>query len=102
FDSFKAKHNDSSIHALGLGIGLHTGEAAIGNVGSERVMSYTVIGDTVNIARRLQQQAPSGTILLSQSSYEALENRIAAKRLAPLKLLGRNEPVTVYQVLSLK
>lgn len=95
-----AEFDDDTIQQLGLGIGLNTGEAAVGNVGSERVMHYTVIGDTVNIAQRLQQVAPSGHSFISATTYQLVQEVVDVKQLAPLKLAGRNEPVIAYDLLD--
>lgn len=92
--------HDNAFTNLGLGIGLHTGDAAVGNVGSEQAMNYTVIGDTVNIARRLQQQAPAGHILISEDTYLAIEGRVNAELLEPLMVAGKSEPLRAYRVLN--
>lgn len=102
FQRICARWSEPSIQRLGLGIGMHTGEAAIGNVGSEHVMSYTVIGDAVNIARRLQQNAPPGSILISKSTYHEVQQHVEAEMLSPMKVAGRTEPVLVYQLLKVK
>lgn len=81
---------------LHLGIGLHSGEATVGNVGSETLMDYTVIGDTVNVASRLQNEAQGGEILISEATYALVKDRYAARRLGPRAIHGRSEPVTVY------
>jgi class 3 adenylate cyclase len=82
---------------LDLGIGLHTGEAVVGNVGSEKVMDYTVIGDTVNVAKRLQDVAQGGEILISEATYTQVRG-IRGSRLPDISLAGRQEPITVYRV----
>jgi adenylate cyclase len=58
----------AAMQGLGLGIGMHTGEAIVGNIGSERVMDYTVVGDTVNVAKRLQEAALAGQTLVSEAT----------------------------------
>jgi adenylate cyclase len=82
---------------LSLGIGLHTGEAVVGNIGSESVMDYTVVGDVVNVAKRLQEAAAGGEILVTEATYRHLQ-AVDAERLMPIRLAGRSEPITVYQV----
>ncbi|MEK7328059.1 MAG: adenylate/guanylate cyclase domain-containing protein [Chloroflexota bacterium] len=83
---------------LGLGIGLNSGEATVGNIGSEKVMDYTVIGDTVNVARRLQEIAGRGEVLISDSTYQQVKDQVRAERKAEQTLHGRREPVIVYSV----
>jgi adenylate cyclase len=87
----------AAMQDLGLGIGIHSGEAIVGNIGSDRVMDYTVIGDTVNIAKRLQEVAQAGQTLVSQATL-LLVPGVAARRLEPLELPGRQEPVLAYVV----
>lgn len=82
---------------LGLSIGLHSGEAIIGNIGSEKVMDYTVIGDTVNVAKRLQERAEGGIILLSKATYEQIEG-IKAEKLPAIRLPGRRESIHAYRI----
>jgi class 3 adenylate cyclase len=88
---------DIDLEGLGLGIGLHSGEAIVGNIGSEKVMDYTVVGDVVNVAQRLQESAESGQIMLSEASYQELQG-VEADRLKPVKLPGRQEKVTPYLI----
>jgi class 3 adenylate cyclase len=82
---------------LGLGIGLHSGEAIVGNIGSEKVMDYTVVGDVVNVAKRLQEQAEGGQILLSMATYDQA-HKVKAERLEPIQVIGRREPIAAYLI----
>jgi adenylate cyclase len=85
--------------AFGLGIGVSTGPVAAALLGSEERLEYTVVGDTVNLAQRLQDQArPAGRIVLSDATYAALRGPIDAKRLDPLKVKGREAPVGAYVI----
>ncbi|MBC7812173.1 MAG: response regulator, partial [Burkholderiales bacterium] len=102
FAQIQAKIAPHSSQRLGLGIGLHSGDAAVGNVGSERVMNYTVIGDTVNTAKRIQQRASDGMILISEATYALVSDHISAMRLEPIKVKGKREPLTIYNVTGLK
>lgn len=96
------KAKTPGIEKLGLGIGLHTGEVAIGNVGSERVMSYSVIGDVVNTARRIQQTASGGTTLLSEKTYRLVEPLIEAERLDARMFSGKSEAIVVYRLTNVR
>ena len=85
-----------------LEMGLHIGEAVVGNVGSEQAMNYTVIGDVVNTAHRLQEAANGGQILISDDIYQEIGEMLDAKKLEPHILPGKRDPLIVYQVNGVK
>ena len=87
---------------LMMGIGIHTGEAALGLVGTEKRMEYTAIGDSVNIAKRLQENALPDQILISDRLYRLVKEEVTVKRLATAQLKGKQHPVDVYEVVGLK
>jgi class 3 adenylate cyclase/DNA-binding NarL/FixJ family response regulator len=85
--------------AFGLGIGVSTGPVAAALLGSEERLEYTVVGDTVNLAQRLEDRArPAGRIVLSEATYGALRTPVDAQRLAPLRVKGREAPVSAYVI----
>ncbi len=83
----------------GLGVGVHFGELIVGNIGSERVMDYTVIGDTVNIARRLQEAANPGEVLVSEAVLAQVPGAVAVP-LPPRLLEGKTAPFPVFALQS--
>ncbi len=83
---------------LGLGIGINAGPVIVGNIGSEKFMDYTVIGDAVNVAARLQAVAEPGQILVTDTIYELLNENLAVESVAPLTLRGRQQAVRVYRL----
>lgn len=82
-----------------LGIGLSTGKAAAALLGSEERLEYTLVGDTVNLAQRLQEMArPGGQTILSEATWESLSEAPPATPLPPELVKGRAAPVTTYRI----
>jgi class 3 adenylate cyclase len=87
--------------STGIGIGIASGEAIIGNVGSPHYMSYTIIGDAVNTAARLMQMAKAGELLISAPVYEAVRGALPSKGVVArgdVALRGKAEVTAVYAV----
>jgi adenylate cyclase len=88
--------------ALHFGFGVNTGDAVVGNVGSEALMNYTAIGDAVNLAFRLQEQAEPQQILMSRATYDRVKNAVEARSLGRMRFRRRAKEAEVYEALSLK
>jgi PAS domain S-box-containing protein len=85
---------------LYLKFGINTGEAVAGNVGGEEQMDYTLIGDAVNLSRRLQENAEGDQILLGVNTDELVRDRVRVNRLPPLQVKGREAFAQVYEVID--
>src|SRR5207237_4857499 len=81
-----------------LGLGLSTGRVAGALLGSAERLEYTIVGDTVNLAQRLQQWANPGETVLSEPTYEALSVGVDAERLKPASVKGRLAAVAAYRI----
>jgi class 3 adenylate cyclase len=95
YDQFDAPYR------MRINFGIHTGMAIVGNVGTPQIMDFTAVGDTVNLAARLQDISDEGQILISLSTYEKIADHVAAEPVGYLDIKGRQEPVMAYSVLEL-
>src|SRR5712692_4244583 len=84
---------------FGLGIGVSTGSVAAALLGSEERVEYTLVGDTVNLAQRLQDLArPSGRIVINESTHAALHSEFDVVALDETTVKGRQTPVRAYRI----
>jgi len=86
--------------AIGVGMGINTGDVTVGNLGSPEFLDYTVIGDTVNLACRLEQNAKAGDILITQATCDEIKDTVEVERMEPIRVKGKSEPVAVYRVVG--
>ncbi len=83
---------------VSFGIGVNCGDAIVGNIGCSSRMDYTAIGDTVNVAARLEANAKPDQILVSQSVMDVISPYVASTLIGPLALKGKTKTVTVYEI----
>jgi adenylate cyclase len=96
--SVNERWEDEGLPAFGLGLGLSTGEVAAALLGSEERLEYTVVGDTVNLAQRLQQFAAAGETVLSEATWRAATGHLEGEALPPQLVKGRDTPVIAYKL----
>jgi adenylate cyclase len=89
---------EEGLPEIGVGVGLHTGEAVVGYIGSERRSEYTAIGDTVNTASRLESNSKGGQILVSEATQADARSRYKMEPREPIYVKNRIQPVPLFEV----
>lgn len=97
-DELNALRTQAGKPLFELGIGIATGEAVAGYIGSPDRMEFTVIGDRVNTARRLCSIAEPGQVIVSQATYEEVQGHVKVRPIGTVVLKGKEEPVHAYEV----
>lgn len=81
-----------------FGIGINTGPAVFGNIGSKTRMDYTAIGDTVNTAARLESNTQPGQIIMSETTYQQVKDHVVVTPLGEIKVKGKEQGIPIYQL----
>jgi adenylate cyclase len=85
-----------------VGIGVNTGTVVTGAIGSSRALQYTAIGDAVNTASRLCSIATADQVLLSETTYQKVMDRVAAVRLPPVRVKNKAEELRIWNAVGLR
>ena len=95
-------HQEQGID-LNVRIGLHSGWVVVGGIGTnDQVLNYTAIGDTVNLAHRIEESAPPGAILISETVFKQVRALIECQQITSLLPKGVGHPVIAYRVMGLR
>lgn len=89
-------------YRMQVNFGIHTGPAVVGNVGAPNLMNFTAVGDTVNLAARLQDMSSGGRILISEACYNHIDAPLKLTPIGYQAVKGRTEAVMIYEVLELE
>ncbi len=99
----QASWKQRNLPSIDIGIGLNTGSAVVGNMGSSQRMDYTCMGDTINLGSRLEGSNKTyGTnIIISEYTYERVKDRVYARELDLVQVKGKTHPVRIYELIGL-
>jgi adenylate cyclase len=93
-----AEHRRAGLPDVEMGIGVHTGEVVVGNIGSHRRAKYGVVGSHVNLTSRIQSYTIGGQILISEATRQAVEPLVKLSRQMEVEAKGIAEPITLYEL----
>jgi len=83
-------------------VGLNTGPALVGNIGAAAIRNFSAVGDTTNLAARLQTYAPEGSVVIGASTYELIREHAIVRPLGSPELKGKSQAVEVYELIGLR
>ena len=105
-DTLQARWAAEGREPFRMGVGINTGEMVVGNLGSEQLFDYTVVGDGVNLAARLEslnkEYKTTNPIIISESTYLAAKDVLDVVRLGEVTVKGKSRPVVIYELLGLR
>jgi adenylate cyclase len=101
-ERLQAKWAAEGLEGFQMGVGINTGEMMVGNLGSEQLFDYTVVGDGVNLCARLEslnkEHKTDRHIIISEGTYEAAREHLAVRRLGEVRVKGKTQPVVIYEL----
>jgi len=104
--ALQAEWQGSGREPFEIGIGINTGIAVVGNLGSEQIFDYTAIGDTINLGARLEavnkEYQTQNKIIISEFTYEKVQDQVETRYIDSVKVRGRDNPVKIYELIGLK
>jgi len=102
-DAIRSLHREMPSGAqLNFGLGIHFGEAVLGLVGTEKRLDYTAIGDSVNTAKRIQENSTTNQILMSAAAYKNVSDQVEVRPSEAILAKGKSHPLEVYEIVRLK
>jgi class 3 adenylate cyclase len=96
------ENEEEGLPALSMGVGIHTGEVVVGNIGSESRASYGIVGSAVNETQRIQSSAEGGVVVISDQTYRQIADRIVVSRTFQAQLKGLEGERNLYEVESIE
>jgi adenylate cyclase len=99
----KAAWRDQNLPEFDIGVGVNSGPMIVGNMGSDIRFDYTVMGDSVNLASRLEgtNKEYETRVLISESTYALAKEHVVARRLGAVRVKGKRKPVRIYELRGL-
>jgi class 3 adenylate cyclase len=100
----QVRYRETFGREIAFGIGINSGDVIAGNIGSEDRVEYTVIGDSVNVAKRIESltHTQPNAILISDSTARFVRDRIELRALPPVEIRGHREPIVVHEVIGVR
>jgi class 3 adenylate cyclase len=97
-EDFNAQNDAAGLPQLSMGIGINTGSAIVGNIGSQNRAKYGVVGHTINLASRVEGTTMGGQVIITESTFEIVRSNVETRGTRTLNLKGVEQGVTIYDV----